>query len=178
MADESKKLLEKLRKLYEAQRQIQDDYTAKMAAISLEVSTLLGGGVGIGDVLKRLEDHYAKLWAVRYAPGWKPGDKGGFMWDFKKDRAQWKRLIARLGVEELELRIGDYMKDGDAFYVGARHPFGLFITNINRFTASAQKHADDFELSAPAVADCKHDPACKNDQEHTRRKMSDMRRVE
>lgn len=173
--DTSKPTLEKLRKLYDKQREIEASYRDGMDAIAHEVDTLLSGGAGIGDVLKRLETHYAILWAVRYAPGWKPGDKGGYAWNYMADRAQWKRLIRTIGVEELELRAGNYLKDADDFYVRARHPFPIFVKNINRFTSDASERSSELDLSAPTVADCKHQPPCKDDQEHTRRKMAEMR---
>lgn len=168
MGDE-KKLLDRLRRIHERQREIQTTYSEQMGALSDEVTALLAGDASIGDVLKRVEKHFDTAWAVRYAPG----QVGRYIWNYGKDRPQWKRLIKMLGVEELERRVLNYMRDGDDFYVRARHPFALFITNVNRFASEQQ--ARDFELQAPIVVDCRHQPPCTSDQEHTRKRMADMR---
>lgn len=167
MADEAKKTLEKLRKLYEAQRAATTAYREKMDAIAHEVETLLNGGAGVGELLKRLETHYQTVWQARYP--------GAYMWDWKVDRPNWKRLIQKLSVEELEHRVIAYLRDSDDYYIRARHPFLLFVKNINRF--ASEEHAASFMLDAPTVADCKHQPPCVSDQEHTRLKMSEMKRT-
>ena len=167
----TKQLLERLRKLHELQTELHRKYIDDMGAIAREVETLMGGGLGIADVLKRLEKHYDATWCVRYAPG----QTGRYVWNYGKDRAQWKRLISLLGVEELELRVVNYLRDGDDYYVKSRHPFALFITNVNRF-ASSSTSTPALELEAPVVADCKHKPPCKSDQEHTRRRVDEMKR--
>jgi hypothetical protein len=154
---EEKNILPKLRKLYEAQRKIEDTYRAGMDAIAREVAELLAGGVGIGEILKRLEDHFALLWAVRYAPGWKAGDKDGYGWNYAADRKTWKGLLTKFSVEELERRAGAYHADSTPYYVQARHPFALFVSQINRFAgdASAPKLGKQTTKLAEAVRDIK-----------------------
>ena len=153
----------KLIKLFTALREIRE----KETLILEEIDNVLGGGVGVGELLKRLERHYSELWTVRY--------RSPYTWRYPVDRPNLKRLIKLLGVEEIERRMIVYVKDGDPYLVKARHPFGLFVSNVNTYAAAP---VDDFTLAggaAPTVADCKHAPACRDDQEHTRRKMAELR---
>lgn len=151
------KLLPKLRKLYEKQRELETAYREGMDAITAEVSSLLAGGVGIGEILKRLEDHFAMLWAVRYAPGWKPKDKDGYAWNYAADRKQWKRLLTVFSVEELERRAGAYHAASEPFFVQARHSFPIFCKSINQFVgdSSGPKLGKQTTKLAEAVRDIK-----------------------
>lgn len=168
MADD-KKTLAILRKLREAERQLDADYIDKKTAICKEIDTVLGGGVGMGDILKRLEHHFSEAWQVRYDTP--------YAWDFTKDRAQWKRLLKTLSVEDLEIRALNYLRSSDEFYKKARHSFGIFVRSINQLAAEA-KDTPDLELRpdgwGPCVREGKHKPACRSDQEHTKRNRQEM----
>ena len=138
---------------------------AKQADLLAEMDALLGGGAGIGADLKRLLAAYDAAWCCRYAPG----HLVGYVWNGAKDTGPAKRLIKQLGVEELEARITRYLVDSDPFYTRYRHPFGTFVSMVNRFTAPSE--APGFEL----VADCQHNPPCASDVAHTRKRAAELR---
>lgn len=153
---------DKVRKLLEAAKERHD----QVGEILAEIETLLGGGVGIGEKLKAAYARWIELHATRYP--------GKYVFVYAKDAPQMKRLIGALGLEELLDRMATYIRDSDPFLTKARHPFGLFVSGVNRYVAEG-KAAEDLELEAEGVPDCKHDPRCKTDAEHTKRKIADMR---
>jgi hypothetical protein len=159
----------KLAKLLEAALDLQE----KLAALFAEMQELLAGGVGIGAKLKRVEQAFDRAWGVRYAAG----QRGQYVWNYKADRAQTKRLLKRLTIEQLEERALRYLASDDSFFAKARHPFGLFVSSVNRFTDSAEAppelQSEVAELGRPIG--CNHNPACRSDQEHTRKKQRELR---
>lgn len=134
-----------------------------------EVRALLEGAPGIGDKLKAVEKGFDAAWCARYARG----ESGRYIWSYMKDRPQTKRLLRSLSVDDIIGRAQRYISDDDPFYVRARHSFGLFITNVNRFAAEGE--TPDLELDAPAPVGCKHQPPCKSDAEHTQRRTRELR---
>lgn len=140
--------LRALRVLHEKLVEVRDTEQA----ILDEMSRLLAGEPGIGAILKRLEEHYGALWTVRYSTN--------YVWNFVKDRAQMKRLIKTLGVEQLELRMGSYLKNADPFYVKARHSFAVFVASINTHAVSVSRQRDE--------APCEHEPRCPGTWQHIR----------
>lgn len=154
MADTDKALREKLTKLVTALR----EHQAKCYEISEEMNHLLDGGVGIGELLKRLEKAFSTVWCARYQ-----GGTGAYIWTYAKDRPQMKRLIAKLEVEEIERRMARYLANEDAFFLKFRHSFGMFVSTINQHAAPAEAR----EL----VPDCFHIPPCRDDVEHTKRRQ-------
>jgi len=124
MADEARATLAKLAKLHEKWFELAE----QMAAINDEVKNLLAGGPGIGELLKRLQRHYSECWQVRY--------RGEYVFEFKKDVPNLKRLISKLGVEEVERRMLRYLQNEDPYFMKARHGFGLFVATINQHAAA------------------------------------------
>lgn len=151
----------RLKKLYEAAL----EHHSKTGEILEEIGKALNGGKGIGDTMKELERDLSEIWAARYgAP---------YVWQYVKDRPAIKRLLKNLSVDEIKTRWANYLKASDKYYVDARHGFGLFSAQVNRFASIG--HAGELELDVAAPADCKHAPRCKTDQEHTRRRSADLR---
>lgn len=106
---------------------------------------------------------FCRVWGLRYK-----GHTYVPVW--AKDMAQAKRLLKDLTADDLFTRIGQYVKSDDPFYRNARHPFGMFVVNVNKFPGSIPAGGnDEFLTSAPA--DCQHVPACRTDREHTARKV-------
>lgn len=134
-----------------------------------EARGLLEGAPGIGDKLKAVERGFDAAWCSRYAKG----ATGRYVWAYMKDRPQIKRLLRTLTADDIISRAQRYIVDDDDFYARARHNFGLFVTNINRFAAAGE--SPDLALEAPAPAGCKHVPACKSDAEHTTRRNRELR---
>jgi hypothetical protein len=136
----------------------------KLGDIHAEIDALLGGGTGIAAQLKQFEAAYDALWCARYAKG----ETGRYVWTFIRDRPAIKRLIKTLGVEELERRAATYLASSEPFYTQNRHTFSLFVSSINSHARAA---AADFTL---APTGCEHVPACKSDQEHTKRRRLEL----
>lgn len=152
--------LEKLKALLSVAMDLQEKLDATLG----ELSTQLGGGEALGDVLKRLYRVYGAAWAERY--------RGGrYVWAYQKDAPNLKRLLKMLGEEELSARMVRYIATDDPFIVRARHPFGLFVTGVNSYAGQAAPFT--LEEDGP-VADCRHSPKCRTDAEHTTRRRADL----
>lgn len=154
---------EKLRKLLAALGELRERETA----ILWEIDTLMGGGVGVGALLRQAEQTFGRAWSARYSGA-------QYVWQYAKDRAQMKRLLGSMPIEELERRIVRYLRTEDPFFTKARHSFGLFVTTVNQHASAATVSALELDPENEAP-DCKHTPRCQDDAEHTRRRMSDMR---
>lgn len=158
MADD-KATLGKIVKLLSVQKDLID----KLAAVTDELDALSGGRAGIGENIHLVEGFFDMYWGHRYAGG----VRDNYMWNFAKDRAQIKRLLKSLTVTEIQERMHRYMKSDDPFYVRARHSFPLFVASINSWAAEPRQQA--------GAVDCWHMPPCIDDQEHTRRRMQEVR---
>lgn len=172
-AKAARQALEKIRRLHTLRLTLIAEYHEKLEAIDGEVDAILGGKPTIGLLLKRLYEAFDAAWCVRYAPG----GKNQYRWNFVHDTPQLKKLLKQFGVEELELRMIAYVKDGEAFYAKERHPFSLFVRNINRFIGEG-RDAAEIELSTGlelCIREGKHQPPCKSDQEHTKKRAQEMR---
>ena len=134
------------------------------AALIEEIVDLLGGGAGMAALLKDFEHAFTDVWSTRYR-----GQT--YLWRYVKDRPQIKRLLKTLGLNELTLRAARYVANEDPFLVRERHPFGLFVSGINRYAAES---GHDFDLASPAVG-CTHTPRCASDVEHTKKRSAEMR---
>ena len=165
MADEMKVDPGKLMKLLEAARALHE----KQGAILAELDALLEGKAGIAARMKALEGSFDAAWCARYAPT----QTRAYVWTWAEDRANMKRLLAKLDVDEIAARAIRYVKSDDPFYVRQRHPFRLFVRTINEWTMGRDAPAD-YALEQ-STSSCRHVPPCRSDQEHTRRRMADMR---
>lgn len=164
MAEIEKKALDKLKlqRLYETLRELQ----AKSYEVTEEIGRVLNGEAGIGDILRGLEQALSATWAARH--------RTPYVWQYVKDRPNMKRLLKLLGgPDAIKARWLNYVRDDDPYLVKARHPFALFMSNVNRYADAGD--TSELQLDADAPADCKHSPRCQSDQEHTRRRMADMR---
>lgn len=146
------------------------DLHDKQGELLAEIDALLGGKPGIGTKIKTFQTGYDAAWCSRYAPG----QHGRYIWRATIDVPNIKRLLKSLEVEDLIERAQRYVRSNDDFHVRGRHNFGLFVSSINAWARSSDAPAGDFELQRQ-VADCKHDPPCTTDQEHTRRRAREMR---
>lgn len=131
-----------------------------------EIDNLMEGKASIAQLLKAAQAGFDAVWCVRYAPG----QTGAYVWQHKIDLPNMKRLINSLGLDELTTRFARYLANNEPFYVKNRHPFRLFVSSVNSF-AGAPAEVPDYEL----VPDCRHDPPCRNDAEHTRRRQAEIR---
>ncbi len=166
MAEGAKVDAGKLLKLIAAAHDLHEKHGALLA----ELDALLEGKLGIGAKMKALEGAFDAAWCARYAPT----QTRAYVWTWSEDRANMKRLLLKLEVEDLADRALRYIKSDDTFYVRQRHPFRLFVRSINEWTTGRDAPAD-YALEQPNGSGCKHVPPCRSDQEHTRRRMADMR---
>lgn len=155
--------LGKVTKLLETQQ----DLIAKLHDCTREIDNILGGKASIGEILKRLERAFDAAWCARYARG----ASGRYVWNYTQDRAQWKRLVKSIDVDDLERRIVRYIRNDDQFYVKERHPFRFFAHSVNQW-ADQGDAPDGFDLDGSPVVGCSHQPPCTSDAEHTRRRRS------
>lgn len=143
------------------------DLTGKFEQLIDEMDALLGGKAGIGETLRQMEAAFDAAWSTRYSAG----ESGRYVWSYVKDRAQMKRLIREVGIEDLPRRFIAYISDEDKFLTAQRHPFGLLTHNVNKYARSTG-HA--FELASEATG-CTHTPKCSSEQACTKRGMREMR---
>lgn len=143
---------------------VQRDLLEKLAAVTQELDDLCNGKAGIGQRLRQMETAFDDAWCARYAKG----RTGIYAWHRQVDTPHMKRFIQRFGLEDLSRRFVAYLQDEDRYLVNARHPFSLFVRNVNTYVAST--HAGD-----ERPVGCKHDPPCRNDSEHTTRRQAEMR---
>lgn len=155
---EIKRRLERATKLLDKARELH----AQQFDVLEEARKILAGEVALGDKLRALSDYYVAAWETRYG--------SRYAWQGVKDSSQAKRLLKLFTLEDLEARILRWVKDGDPFYVKARHPFALFASNVNRYAPEGQ----GFALESAAV-DCHHEPRCSSDAEHTKRQLTERR---
>lgn len=125
-----------------------------------ELSKLLAGGPGIGDVLRDLYNYWNDLWP----------HEGDYVFNFAKDAPNMKRLVKMLTVEELKQRMLIYLKCRDEFYHAKKHPFPMFVATVNNW---AGNRAGDDSFNVPVVG-CLHSPPCRSDQDHTRKRQQEI----
>lgn len=129
-----------------------------------ECRKILEGEAAIGDTLRVLSNSWCATWQERFGSryGWGP--------EAAKNSAHLKRLLKDFTLEDLLQRMSDYLFDKDPFLVYANHPFGLFVSRINRYARQAP-----VTVSQDCLRDGKHTPPCTTDQEHTQRRGKEMR---
>lgn len=151
-------LIEKLEKALAANRKAAELLEDALAAAKQEPTH--------GNAAKDLVSRFVVLWGQRYRgqtylPTW------------AKDIAQMRRLLKSLTIEQIEGRMRAFLADQDTFLSNARHPLGLFVAGINRYSANLpgngkmEREDEGFLMTAPA--DCAHVPPCRTDVEHTKR---------
>ena len=136
----------------------------QQAQLLEEMQAIIAGKRGMGARMRLLSDGYLAAWAKRYG--------GKYVWQRTEDSAAAKRLLQHLEPEELVKRAARYLRSPNPFYADQRHPFRLFARDVNAFADDLQI---PFEDNGATVADCKHTPPCRSDQEHTRKRAADMR---
>ena len=162
MADLTKAATEKVKKLLG----LVLEHHQQDAAIIAEINELLGGGIGIGEKLKQLYTAFDELWGHRYAKG----EPGHYVWNFRADAPNAKRLLQLLGLEEVQRRAASYLKDDDDYLRKAKHPFLLFVRNVNNYAHEAPSTAFELAPDEGEVEGCTHEPRCLTDMQHTVRR--------
>jgi hypothetical protein len=128
----------KLERLVTAGRELLE----KLGAVLDEADVVIGGGAGIGQQLRTFEDAFDAGWGQVYAAG----ETGRYVWNYRRDRPNTKRLLKTFGLMGLTERAVAYLEDRDPFLTKERHPFGLFVARINRYAAVLPAHEDDADI--------------------------------
>lgn len=149
--DDDRLILARVRKLLVAQAELM----LKLALITDELDAVWSGGASIGTRLKAFETVFGEVWETRY--------RQKYLFVPTRDRASLKRLLLAFEDADLHARVVVYLRNGDPFYVKARHPFGLFVRSINEHVA--ERPVDGMER--PEGCSC--EPACASEQAHTKR---------
>lgn len=128
MADDRAKviaLVEKLRELDE-----------KRDAILSELAMIAAGGESIGDKLRRVRLHFLAEWKTRY--------QSNYVWHFTNGDAAVKRLIVKEKIDPgvVMERITRFVQSDDPFYIQRRHPFELFVRDVNALVGLPLQHLD------------------------------------
>ena len=126
-----------------------------------EARRIFSGNDATGDILKRLEGAFSAEWERRYG--------NPYVFTYAKDRPHWKRLVKLTSEPDIICRIIAFMADEEPWLTRGRHPFGLFVSQFNRYVPAVA-----FTLEPKAV-NCTHQPRCQNDAEHTRKALDEMR---
>lgn len=158
-----------------------DEILATLDKLRDQVVTLkrhVAGENPVRDVLA----FYDELWMNRYTHGLSPA----VHYDFNRtvDPATVKRWLKTMDALTIKGRITRYFADRDPFLVRQKHPFNLFIKNFNAYAPPSNVRPSVHDLGDPAftppehVPDCRHEPRCKSDVEHTQRKQRELRTIE
>jgi hypothetical protein len=153
---ERKKLIAKLNAGIEVLTRARDDLVA--LSNSLE---------GVHPVKRALEifDHQ---WMRRY------DSDDHYSFNPKTDPMNTKRLLTRLGEDELHRRIFNYFNDRDEWLVRQKHPFSIFVSRINTYVKDRGLTPWTGDSGEPAPADCAHAPRCRTEVEHTERRRQEL----
>lgn len=157
MADLEKQKLEQVAGLVEKFRAHQ----AKGYELLEAIKALLDSEASPGQLAKRALDHFATLWQNRY--------KGKLIVNGARDMATLKRLLKQTAIDDLERRMALYFLDEDGFVRNAQHSLAVFSHNINAYGRAASRNVE------AAATDCRHEPRCTSDVEHTRRRTDDAK---
>lgn len=92
-----------------------------------------------------------------------------------RDKGNFKRLTTTHGKVEMKQRIARYLADRDTFLSRQKHPLSIFFTRVSAYATPAPlpRNQADYELATPA--DCRHEPPCRDDAQHTSLRQREMR---
>lgn len=117
------------------------------------------------ELMQVFDGHWRSLYAV--------GDDGLHYKFQAKDGAAFKRLLNSDPRPSVwNTRITRYFLDVDPFLVNAKHPVGLMLARLNRYTTDAMPVLPSAQRG---VADCFHEPRCTTDIQHTKQRGADLR---
>jgi hypothetical protein len=133
--------IHRVTKLLELAREEQD----KIAALLDEAQEILAGRPSIGQKMRVVTDAFSAAWAAAY--------QSPYAWDGKGSHvAALKITLKSLKPDEIAARVPPYLQDADPYYVNARHPFRLFLMNVNRYTPLHQAALDELDQEADETA--------------------------
>jgi len=135
----------------------------RVGDIAAGLEARLEGSATVGEQMKRITDAFVELWARRY--------QSKYVFVGGKDATAVKKLLQALDVEEILRRMPRYIWNDDPFYGKVRHSLSMFASTINQHGKVSDQGGGD----AARVVDCKHQPPCQSNVEHTRRVSAELR---
>lgn len=97
----------------------------------------------------------------------------------KADAGNFKRLVTANGLNEMKQRIARYLADRDRWLMQQKHPLGVFFKRVSGYATPQGRPAAfrAMENDEPPTmpSDCRHEPPCRDDVEHTMRRNREMR---
>ena len=130
-----------------------------------DLEAKLEGSRTLGQQMKELTEEFVKLWARRYGRQYIHGGA--------KDATAIKRLLKALEPQEIRRRMVFYFSNDDPFYAKAAHSLTMFASTINQHVGASEQRG--LEQPAAPPADCRHQPPCRSNVEHTRRVQQEIR---
>lgn len=89
-----------------------------------------------------------------------------------KDAEAAKRLVKAFCSSDVTERVERYLRDRSTFLVRERHPFAVFVSQVNKY--APMLGVDELTLTSAPVG-CRHVPACVSDVAHTERVNRELR---
>jgi hypothetical protein len=131
-----------------------ESHLAKAHDVLIDIRRTMAGENPVGEAIGA----WRAAWAARYHTDYTTTVADG---------SHFKRLLRTIDLQDLKVRMQLYMQSQEKFIVNTRHSLGLFVANINQFLAPDL-------LGAGGPPDCKHQPPCRTDAEHTQRRTREM----
>lgn len=154
--EERKKLAARITKSIDALTKARDELLALQQTVEGE------------NPVKRALSIFDYQWMHRY------DSEDHYSFNPKTDPMNTKRLLTRLGDEELHRRILHYFNDRDEWLVRQKHPFGIFVSRINTYAKNRGLTPWTGDVGEPAPSDCGHAPRCRTEVEHTQRRREEL----
>lgn len=107
---------------------------AKRQAIYAEMAAALGKGEGIGSRLQRLKAYWCLIWTERH--------KEKIEFDHVAHTGGLKKKALAFTNSQIETKMANYLACDEAYYVRARHPFGLFLKTFDTWRGMPEAQHD------------------------------------
>ena len=114
----------------------------------------------LGKQAQVLVGSFCSAWHTRYKTAYVVANEGQAI-------ASAKKVLRSIPLLDLQQRIERYLDSRDAYLAQAKHPLGLFLSDVNRWAQTG--------LAFGGVIGCDHAPACESEADCTRRRMAVMR---
>lgn len=144
---------------------------AQLEAALVAVRALKQSIAGRSPVFEAMQ-FFGELWCAKYQPG-----VADAKYHFTaKDGKEMKRLVnSDPRPDAIKQRIVRFFADTERFVLTNRHTFNIFVSKFNSYGSDIV--APTIVVPDRGVADCRHEPRCKSDLQHTQRRRADLRGV-
>lgn len=136
----------KVAALVDALRELREATAVKEAAILDEIQAVATGGKTMADKLRIIRAYVCESWAKRY--------ESGYVYSDIENVPHLKRLLSgkdRLDAAVILERWSTFIQSHDPFYVQRRHPFLIFVRDINALVGLPLQHTDSSQSASKAL---------------------------